>query len=164
MRNFETDFYHPNPYFYSYDIFQLLQDSVRVISKSSLEIEPNLLAAILIADTLHQCDEPNHFIVELGGKKGLVRLQLFDSENSQSADFVYSVVIRPTADYIIYSPFYHKVVAMFSDSLKPLVIYDYDLNDIQTGQNKSALKWRASDSVEVGMRFGYDNSDKKTRV
>jgi len=154
--NFETDFYHPNPYFYSYDIFQLLQDSVRVISKSSLEIEPNLLAAILIADTLHQCDEPNHFIVELGGKKGLVRLQLFDSENSQSADFVYSVVIRPTADYIIYSPFYHKVVAMFSDSLKPLVIYDYDLNDIQTGQNKSALKWRASDSVEVGMKFELD--------
>ena len=145
---------YTNAYYnYTYDVFYLNQTFANIILGDYTIIDNDLLANILNCDTIQQCEDTNHYIVETNGNKGLVRFQLFDSKNSNQPDFIYSVVMQPTADFVMYSPYYHKVVAMYSDSLKPLVIYDYDLDSLETNKNKSALKWRASDDTEIGMSF-----------
>lgn len=149
----EGDYYVPDRYHYSYDLFQLGFSSSSSWLEDFTQIENQLLSTILTLDTVERCGDTEYYITKKDGKEGFVHFQLFNQWRPLP-DFKYTEILAPKFDEVFFEAYFSKLITVDRGAESMLSLYDLLLDSEDEIEFSASAEFILSDSIKIG--FGYE--------
>ena len=155
-----------NQYDNSYDIFKIENGSLVLEYPALKDLNNTVVAKYLNVDQAEMSADKVHYVVTENNKKGLVRFQLFDEWSFVSPTFNYQVILPITADFISFSPYYKKIGAVYSDSLRPVYLFEYvdGISDENNWIDEARFIANGETSIEFCAASDYYYVNQKLRL
>ena len=147
------DFYDPDRFNYSYDLYQLGRSSSTMQLENVTKIENQKLSEILNLDSLEHCDDSDYYIAKKNDKEGFIHFRLF-LPDTEFPNFQFSEIMAPQFDELFYEHYFSTLISINNNHDPKMSVYHVP-NEIQYRLDlKGTAEFLLHDSNKVG--FGYE--------